>query len=208
MNRSTVLMSALAAVAAPAVADAAGAPALARPETATTGVLEVTSRAFEPNASIPTMYSRQGKSISPPIAWAGAPKPTKSFVVIAEDSDAPGNAPFTHWVVFDIPGTVTGLPRAVKVAPEPKNGSGARQGRNAFGTVGYSGPIPPAADPPHHYHFEVFALDRLLKLRPGVDREAVVRALSGHVLAKGELVGSFRYLAPKPSLPSSEAAPG
>ncbi len=203
---------ALALAAAPPAAGAAtqtATLAIAQPETATTGRLDVTSRAFDPDGPIPIMYARQGKSISPPLTWGEHPPAhTKSFVMLAEDADALQTnrrgevEPFTHWILFDMNSNASGLPRAVKVGPDPKNVAGAHQGRNALGTLGYSGPTPPQADPAHHYHFEVFALDRMLKLAPGVDRATVVRAMAGHVLAKGEMVGLYKYRPEKPEVPA------
>ena len=65
------------------------------------------------------------------------------------------------------------------------------QGRTTRGSVGYYGPRPPVGDPPHHYHFQVFALDTMLDVPLGADRDQVLDAMQGHVLAKGELVGTY-----------------
>ena len=76
-----------------------------------------------------------------------------------------------------------------RVLSEPK---GAMQGRNSRGQIGYMGPRPPAGDPPHHYHFELFALDTTLVIPPGAEREALLGAMNGHVVARGEVVGVFQ----------------
>jgi Raf kinase inhibitor-like YbhB/YbcL family protein len=100
--------------------------------------------------------------------------------------------PVVHWVVWNIPPAVTELREGLESLDRLEDPIGLRQGPNtASGNVGYKGPHPPEADPPHHYHFQVFALDQRLDLRVGANREDLVRAMRGHVIAKGELVGLF-----------------
>ena len=109
------------------------------------------SPAFADKVKIPTKYSRQGGS--PPLTWQNPPKGTKSYVLTVEDPDAPSGT-FTHWVIFNIPGKLTGLPEGVPNKKVLDNG--AEQGRNDFGSVGYGGPDPPAM---HRYIFTLTALD-------------------------------------------------
>lgn len=170
---------------------AAATPALASTEKLLAGAvlpsahrLKVTSATFPSNGVIPLDNSAYGKGISPQLSWSGAPAGTKSYVVLAEDPDAGSPKPFVHWVVYDVPASAKGF--GVDALP-----AGAVAGANGSGKVGYRGPHPPP-DGDHHYHFEVFALDRQLALAPGADRDAVVEAMRGHVLAKGEVVGRFR----------------
>jgi Raf kinase inhibitor-like YbhB/YbcL family protein len=146
--------------------------------------LKVASSTFVGNGRIPLDNSAYGKNISPQLSWSGAPAGTRSYVVLAEDPDAGSPKPFVHWVVYDVPATAKGF--TVNALP-----AGAVAGANGSGKTGYRGPHPPP-DGDHHYHFEVFALDRPLGLKPGADRDAVVAAMRGHVLAEGELVGVFR----------------
>jgi Raf kinase inhibitor-like YbhB/YbcL family protein len=146
--------------------------------------LTVASSTFPSNGVIPLDNSAYGKSISPQLSWSGAPKGTRSFVVLAEDPDAGSPKPFVHWVVYDVPASSRGF-SAGALPP------GAVAGANGSGKTGYRGPHPPP-DGDHHYHFQVFALDRTLGLKPGADRDTAVAAMRGHVLAEGEVVGRFR----------------
>ena len=147
--------------------------------------------AFEPNQPIPAAHARRGDDASPPLSWT-APEGTKSFVVVMDDPDAAEPKPFTHWIAYDIPATVTALREGIpteQVLTAPKE---MKQGVNSFGSIGYTGPNPPAGDPAHSYHLQVFALDTAsLGIDPGATREEVLRAMRGKVLAKGEIVGTF-----------------
>ncbi|MDB5462582.1 MAG: hypothetical protein JWP28_2426 [Phenylobacterium sp.] len=176
--------AAAALVAVPAIAG--GLVSIQRPETATKGSLTVSSPAFKAGGPIPRKYTVLGENISPPLNWSGTPA-AKSYAILVDDPDAPRATPLSHWVVWNLPASVT------MVAEGSKSGM---QGANSHGTIGYSGPNPPPNDPPHHYHFQVLALDRMLDVPAGGDREAVLAAAKGHVAAKGDLVGTFQ--APKP----------
>jgi Raf kinase inhibitor-like YbhB/YbcL family protein len=154
-------------------------------------VLEVTSEAFAENQSIPVTYSEYGEGISPPLDWSGSPEETRSFVLMLEDPDALDPKPFVHWIVYNLPPDVRGLREGVPGAPRLELPDGAMQGLNSYGSTGYFGMKPPAG-PEHRYHFQVFALDTMLELPAGADRQAVLDAIGGHVRAKGDLVGLFR----------------
>jgi len=130
-----------------------------------------------------------GGNVSPALAWSGAPKGAKSFAVGVFDSDAPGGG-FWHWLIVDLPADAASL---AKNAGDPEAGlapAGAAQALNNAGGRGYFGPCPPPGDKPHHYHFQLFALD-VDKL--GVDANAspaaVAARLRPHTLAKAEFVG-------------------
>jgi Raf kinase inhibitor-like YbhB/YbcL family protein len=153
--------------------------------------LNVTSPAAEDGQPIPAVYTSLGKDVSPPVAWDSAPPGVASYVVIMEDADAPGEAPLVHWIAYNIPATVTGLNKNVRNRTVPKGSTGMMQGLNYAGGVGYVGPKAHPGDPPHHYHIEVFALDRMLKLRPGANLDKLIAAMNQRVLAEGEVVGSF-----------------
>jgi Raf kinase inhibitor-like YbhB/YbcL family protein len=174
--------------------------AISRPETKSDGRLVVTSTAFRPNAPMPAVYSAYEQDASFPLAWTGAPPETKSFAIIMEDPDAkkPAPHPVVHWVAWNVPATTTSLREGLQKQARLDEPSGLRQGTTTSGTVGYRGPRPPAGDPPHHYHVQVFALDRELALPPGATRDDVLEAASGHVLASGELVTTFK----RPDRPS------
>jgi Raf kinase inhibitor-like YbhB/YbcL family protein len=156
--------------------------------------LTVSSTAFAQGGTIPAAYSSYDQNASPPLRWTQGPRGTQSYAILSEDPDAKTTPlPVVHWVVWNIPGTVTALREGFESLDRLEDPMGLRQGPNtAAGNVGYKGPHPPEGDPPHHYHFEVFTLDRVPDLRAGANREDLVKAMAGHVLAKGELVGLFK----------------
>jgi Raf kinase inhibitor-like YbhB/YbcL family protein len=166
--------------------------AMELPQTDGPLVLHVRSDAFEEGSEIPDEYSADGRNISPSLAWSGVPQGAQSVVVIVEDPDAPPpQTPFVHWLVYSIAPTVERLPQDIPKVKQPEQPAGTMQGVNSSGSVGWFGPKPPKGDPAHHYHFQVFALDRAPKLEPGATRQDVLQAMSGHVVAKGQLVGLY-----------------
>lgn len=168
--------------------------AMVRPEsqaqTQAQGKIAVTSTAFSNNGNIPMKYSEYADGVSPNLAWAAVPN-AKSYAIIAEDPDAKPQLPFVHWVAWNIPADVTKLPDGVQEQPRLTEPDGVLQGRNSRGSTGYYGPRPPVGDPAHRYHFQVFALDAQLDVPFGADRDQVLAAMQGHVLAKGEIVGKY-----------------
>ena len=153
--------------------------------------LTVTSPAFRAGQSIPLKYSDYGEKVSPALRWAGAPESAKAFIVLAEDPDAQAPKPFLHWSLYNLPITVTQLEEGIPGLPRLPELGGALQGRSSRGNTGYMGPRPPKGDRPHHYHFQVFALDAPLTLDPNASREQVLAAMTGHVVAGGETIGVF-----------------
>ena len=153
--------------------------------------LAVTSTAFASGQAIPLKYSDYGEKVSPALRWSGAPASVKVFVVLAEDPDAQAPKPFLHWSLYNLPATVTQLEEGIPGMPRLPELGGALQGRSSRGNTGYMGPRPPKGDPPHHYHFQVLALDGPVALDPNVSRERLLAALAGHVVAGGEIVGLF-----------------
>ena len=147
--------------------------------------LTITSTAFTANGAIPSLYTCEGKDISPPLTWSGAPPGAKSFALIVDDPDAPSGT-FTHWVLFDVPKDAWSLAQGA-------SGIGTA-GKNDFGDAKYGGPCPPKGKGVHRYFFRVYALD-VDKLGPseGATRGDVESAMKGHVLAKGELMGTFGH---------------
>ena len=147
----------------------------------------VKSPAFEDGQSIPRQYTADGADVSPPLTWSGVPEGTRSLVVLCEDPDAPRGT-WTHWVLFDLAADARELaeatPRQATLA------GGAAQGTNDFGKVGYGGPAPPPGKP-HRYYFKVTALDTRLGLAAGAKRQEVQRAMEGHVLGEGWLMGRY-----------------
>lgn len=152
------------------------------------GGLKVTSTAFENGQRIPAKYTGDGEDISPPLSWSGLPAGTKNIAVICDDPDAPRGT-FVHWVLYGLPAKEQGLPEGVPRTETLSNG--AVHGTNDFGRYGYIGPSPPQGDPPHHYHFRVYALSAPLGLQPGATRAEVDIAMKGKILAQGELIGTY-----------------
>ena len=153
--------------------------------------LTVTSSAFKNGAVFPEMYTQNGQNISPPLSWTAGPAGTKSYVVLTEDLGVSRPQPVFHWVLYDVPANVTSLPQALPTDATLAKPAGAMNGLNIRKASGYMGPKPPAGQT-HPYHFEVFAVDKTLALDPSsADRNAVVAAMKGHVLAEGEIVGMY-----------------
>lgn len=149
----------------------------------------ITSDAFLEGEVIPTKYTCDGDALSPHLRWSDIPSNTKSLALICEDPDAPSGM-FTHWVLFDLPPTVTELPEGVSAAARLANGG--VQGQNDFKRIGYGGPCPPPNDSAHRYFFRLYALDTELQLQSGARREDVVPAMVGHVLSTGHLMGIYK----------------
>jgi Raf kinase inhibitor-like YbhB/YbcL family protein len=165
--------------------------ALARPETQAPLSLTVSSPAFRSGRPLPPKHSDYHDGVSPAISWTGAPQDTASFVLLMEDPAAVQGHPFVHWVAWNIPANVATLQEALPTDLQLAAPKAMRQGRNTRGSTGYFGPRPPVGDKPHPYHFQVFALSTMLALPLGADRETVLAAMVGKVVAKGELVGTY-----------------
>ena len=150
--------------------------------------MQITSSAFSEGEPIPAKYTCDGKDVSPPLKFADIPATAKSLALIADDPDAPVGT-WVHWVLFDLPPTTTELPE-----DSPKTqylSGGAKQGINDFRRLGYGGPCPPPGSP-HRYFFRLYALDSLLQLQPGASRKDVDRAMAKHILAQGQLMGTYK----------------
>jgi Raf kinase inhibitor-like YbhB/YbcL family protein len=160
---------------------------LARPSGGAAVSLELQSPDFTAGGNIPKQFTCDGANISPALSWNAPPAATQSFVLIADDPDAPVGT-WVHWVIFDLPANLRALPQDF-----PKNeqsADGSRQGRNDFGKIGYGGPCPPPGKP-HRYFFKLYALEAKLNLMPGATKKDVERAMQGHILAQSEYIGRF-----------------
>jgi Raf kinase inhibitor-like YbhB/YbcL family protein len=150
--------------------------------------LTIKSSAFQHNGSIPTQHTCDGADTSPPLDWSGAPAGTKSFALIVDDPDAPDpKAPkmtYVHWVLYDLPPSVTRLGAATTKAP-----SGARDGTNDWKRTGYGGPCPPIGR--HRYFFKLYALDAVLGDLGTPNKAKLEQTLRNHVLEKAELIGTY-----------------
>jgi Raf kinase inhibitor-like YbhB/YbcL family protein len=153
--------------------------------------LTVTSSAFKNGGVLPEIYTQNGQNISPPLSWTPGPVGTKSYVVLTEDSGVSRSQPVFHWVLYNVPANLTSLPQALPTDAKLAEPAGAINGLNIRKASGYMGPKPPSGQT-HPYHFEVFALDKTLALDPSsADRNTVVAAMKGDVLAEGEIVGMY-----------------
>ncbi len=153
--------------------------------------LDVKSDTFKIRRLIPLRNTDYGQKVSPDLSWSPGPTGTQSYAIIMDDPDAKPRL-VHHWGIFNIPADVTGLPEGLPGEPSLMLPKGAAQTANTIGSTGYFGPRTPAGDPPHRYHFQVFALDKVLDVAPGADRQALLDAMKGHVLAAGDLVGVFQ----------------
>ena len=149
--------------------------------------IDVVSSAFEEGGAIPARYTCDGLDVSPPLSWSSVPDGTQSLALIADDPDAPGGT-FVHWVIYNLPPDTRRLPEDVPNRETLL--SEAAQGVNGAGRVGYMGPCPPSGT--HRYFFKVYALDTGLNLGGGATKEGLLDAMEGHVLAEGQLMGTYR----------------
>jgi Raf kinase inhibitor-like YbhB/YbcL family protein len=149
--------------------------------------MKLTSKAFAPGEMIPKKYTCDGPDVSPPLAWAEVPEGTRSLALICDDPDAPVGT-WVHWVYYNIPPDIDGLPENVSTQDKPV--SGGTQGINDFRRKGYGGPCPPGGT--HRYYFKLYALDIKLELKAGANKQTLLEAMQGHVRAETELVGKYR----------------
>ena len=144
--------------------------------------LTISSPAFTHGEGIPARYTCDGTDASPPLAIGRIPPTARTLALIMDDPDAPsGN--WVHWVVWNIPVQTREIPE--NVLPH-----GASQGRNGWKRNSYGGPCPPSGT--HRYFFRLYALDRSLQLTSSGTKADLERAMQGHILARGELMGTYR----------------
>jgi Raf kinase inhibitor-like YbhB/YbcL family protein len=149
--------------------------------------LHLSSSAIPNGGDIPRRFTCDGDDISPALSWNDPPAKTAAFALIVDDPDAPSGT-WTHWILYDLPGSARKLPE--DVAKDPQLSGGGHQGRNSFRRIGYGGPCPPRG-PAHRYFFRIYALDSATNLPPGASRDQLEHAMDGHVLASGELMGRY-----------------
>ena len=167
----------------------AGSVHAAQPASPKQAEMKITSPAFHQNDSIPTLYTCEGRNLSPPLAWSGVPQNAKSLVLIVDDPDAPDpaapNRTWVHWVIYDIPPDALGLKEAVKTLPR-----GAHAGLNYSGELGYSGPCPPIGR--HRYFHKLYALDITLADLKRPVKGQVEAAMKDHIIGRSELIGTYQ----------------
>jgi Raf kinase inhibitor-like YbhB/YbcL family protein len=149
--------------------------------------LHITSPDFSEGEAIPKKSTCDAQDVSPKLEWNEPPANTESFALIMDDPDAPAGT-WVHWVLYDLPADAKELPE--RVPRQEQLARGARQGRNDFGKIGYSGPCPPPGKP-HRYFFKLSALDTKLNLKSGATKADLERAMKPHILAQAELIGRY-----------------
>ena len=149
--------------------------------------LKVQSAAFADGAAIPVKHTGDGDDVSPALSWAAGPEGTVSYAVVVDDPDAPGGT-WVHWVIWNLADTK--LPE--RVPPAATGPGGSVQGKNSWRRAGYGGPKPPSGT--HRYFFKVYALDEPLALGADARKEELLRAMKGHTLAYGELMGTYTHV--------------
>ncbi|KPJ71274.1 MAG: hypothetical protein AMK72_10845 [Planctomycetes bacterium SM23_25] len=150
----------------------------------------LTSPAFKNDERIPKQYTGEGTDASPPLEWTDPPQGTQSLALICDDPDAPVGT-WDHWLIWNIPADRRSLPEGVPATETAADLGGARQGNNSWPTIGYRGPMPPRGHGVHHYHFRLYALDRMLELAPGAKKDDLLAAMKGHILAEARLTGLY-----------------
>lgn len=148
--------------------------------------MQITSSAFNHEGDIPSIYTCDGQDISPALSWSGIPEGAVSLALINDDPDAPGGT-WVHWVVFNMPASMNGLPE--NVASKDLAAQGIVEGITSFRRTGYGGPCPPSGT--HRYYFKLVALDISLDLDAGAGKAEVVEAMEGHLLDQTELMGRY-----------------
>ena len=148
---------------------------------------QISSSAFSEGGMIPKKFTCDGPNVSPQLSWKDAPAATQSFALIMDDPDAPVGT-WVHWVLYNLPANAQELPEGVEKQEQPAND--ALQGRNDFRKIGYGGPCPPAGKP-HRYFFKLYSLGTKLDLKAGVTKADLERAMKGHILGQGQLIGRY-----------------
>ncbi len=148
--------------------------------------MKITSSAFEEGGQIPSKHTGEGEDSSPPLVWSDVPEGTRSFAVICHDPDAPvvaaGGYGFIHWVLYNVPGTATGL---------SEGSTEGVTGPTDFGKLGYGGPMPPNGHGTHRYFFSLLALDREPDLGPGLTLRELLETIEPDLLGMNRLMGTY-----------------
>ena len=144
----------------------------------------LTSPSFEEGKAIPAKYTCDSSNVSPALRWTGAPVHTKSFAIIMDDQDTPMGA-WVHWVIYNIPGTLTSLDERITAAQV-----NAIEGMNSWSEKVYNGPCPPGGA--HRYQFKLFALDQMMPIKEEMTKDDLLDAMKGHILGEATLTGLFR----------------
>ncbi len=147
--------------------------------------LSLSSPAFGDGETIPTVYTCDGRDVSPPLQWRGVPREARTLALVVDDPDAPAGT-WVHWVVYNIPPDTAGLPEDTASADLP---AGAREGVNSWGRTGYGGPCPPSGE--HRYMHKLYALDKVLSDLGNPSKAELEQALMGHLIERARLIGTY-----------------
>lgn len=145
--------------------------------------LKVTSPAFGQGDRIPDVHTTNGDNVSPPLEFSGIPEGTKQLALVCHDPDAPLPHGFTHWVVYGIPASTTGIPAG--------GGTEFMHGETSYGENAYGGPQPPPGHGTHHYFFWLYALDTEIDAEPGLTSAELIAKIEDHVIEQARLVGTY-----------------
>jgi len=149
--------------------------------------IKIESSAFKEGGMIPVKYTCDGEDVSPSLKWGDLPTGTNSIALISDDPDAPVGT-WVHWVLYNLPPDVRALPE--NIPPKKTLENGAVHGTNDFKRPGYGGPCPPGGT--HRYFFKIYALDKKMDLAPGATKAQLVKAMEGHILDSGQLMGKYK----------------
>lgn len=159
----------------------------ARPKGNHKPYFKLESAAFKHGKEIPKKHTCEGEDVSPALNWSGAPQKTVSYALIMDDPDAPVAEPWVHWIVYNIPATVQGLPEDFA-----KNKSyGVKFGITNNDNTAFHGSCPPKGHGKHHYHFKLYALDTMLNLPEGITKNKLLQAMQDHIVGQAELIGIY-----------------
>jgi Raf kinase inhibitor-like YbhB/YbcL family protein len=171
-------------------------PAATTPRTEPAGEsvmkLSVSTSAFRSGEPIPKKHTGDGADVSPPLNFGAIPNQAVELALIVDDPDAPTPEPWVHWVLYKLAAGTTELKEGVATGATLNEPVGALQGLNSWGSTGYRGPAPPKGHGVHHYHFKLYALDTKVSLAAGADKKSLLNAMRGHILAEGELIGTYQ----------------
>jgi Raf kinase inhibitor-like YbhB/YbcL family protein len=156
--------------------------------------ITVSSTAFEMHGMMPLANSAYGDNVSPQLSWSGLPAGTVQLALVLDDPIAPTPQPFVHWVAYNIPANAAELPAALSKEPAVSGVAGLAgmiNGLNGIRQPGYFGPRPPVDGKLHAYHFRIYALDAALNLPEGLNKDALMEAIDGHIIGTGMLMGHY-----------------
>ena len=153
------------------------------------------STSFDGDGIIPIRFTPEGKDLSPALHWTGLPEGTKELALIVEDPDAGAGSSLVYWMLYKIPSTIANVPEGLPMSAVLEHPSGALQGKNSLGSLGYRGPNLSEGSSTRRARFRLVALDVPLIVHSGLSSEALLQAMEGHILGSAELMGTYERAA-------------